>query len=80
MRDGHEVLRAEMRALNEETRAEMRALNAETVRAMEGLHVQTLQAVDRLVADTRTHALVLHEEVIDRISKIEEGRVTRKRR
>jgi hypothetical protein len=63
MRAGHEGLQAEMRKLEGTLRQEMRALNEETRAEMRTLN-----------EETKAQLLTLHEEVLDRISRIGEGR------
>jgi hypothetical protein len=74
-------LRGEVNALRIEMRtgfAELRAADAEIIRAVEALHVEALRTMRELNHETRNHARVLHEEVIERISRIEGRRRRRK--
>jgi hypothetical protein len=70
MRRGDSVLREEMRSGDLAIRTEMHALHDETIRVVEVLHAETSQQI----VETRRHMLILHEEVIDRLKRLDEGR------
>jgi hypothetical protein len=80
MRALNEETRAEMRALNEETRAEMRTLNEETRTEMRTLNEETRAEMRTLNEETKAQLLTLHEEVLDRISRMGEGRPAGRKR
>jgi len=51
----------------------MHVLHDEVIRVVEVLHAET----NREIAETHRHMLVLHEEVIDRLKRLDDGRPAR---
>lgn len=74
MRVEFSAVRADMRDLHTRAIHHADGLNAQTIRVVETLHTETNRRMDELIADTRRHMLILHEEIIDRLKRLDEGR------
>src|SRR5262245_1027762 len=84
IREGDEAtcaeLRGEMRSLKEKARTEMRGLNAELRAEKRALNEETRTEMRGLNAETRRHMLVLHEDLVQRIATLRNGRSGSRRR
>jgi tmRNA-binding protein len=69
MRSGDSAVREEMQGGFAALREEMHALHGEAIQVVEVLNAET----NRQIAETRRHMLVLHEEVIDRLQRLDAG-------
>jgi uncharacterized coiled-coil protein SlyX len=72
------ALRGEIASCRDELRQEIIGVRDELRQEIAGTRDELRQLMHSLIADTRTHMLVLHEEVLDRIKLIGEGRPERK--
>ena len=69
MQTGDWGIREEMQGGFAALREEMHALHGEAIQVVEVLNAET----NRQIAETRRHMLVLHEEVIDRLQRLDAG-------
>ena len=72
-------LRQEIAGVRDELRQEIVGFRDELRQEITGVHEGLRQLMHSLNAETRTHMLVLHEEVLERIKLIGEGPSARKR-
>jgi chromosome segregation ATPase len=71
-------LRREIAGVKDDLRQEIAGLRDELRQEIAGARDELRQVMHTLIGETRTHMLVLHEEVLERIKLVGEGRPARK--